>query len=278
MSAPFSTSPLVGGTNILSQDVYASFASDRENQIASLSQSVGNNGDDSDKESSDDDSGDNQNQNHNNKINRAKHRRKSVLAPFRNNVKNLQEYNPYYSKSYFNTYETFEQKRIKERFGLPPPIEEDEEVEEDIGVYHKYGGIPAPPNKDYDYYKTVITPTDDMLIIYKNRKNGSLVEFNSKGMMQCNKKCPEYFSPVCGTDGITYDNQCKLNNEICKTGGKVGFNYPGYCQNNINKKQYVNYKGQGYNLVNSSYITRDNKRYVYVVDGNLNSAIKKVNV
>ena len=262
MSSPPASSltPVVGGTSVLSGAGYSNFASIREAQLAQFQEQQFNelNGDTSDEEDK--------------KKRRKKHKKKrrkkhmSLPAPL-SHRSNL-DYTPYYTKAYYNTYETFAMKEEKE-----------DNKEKDVGVFSPYGGIPEPPNKKFEYYKTVMTPNDELLYVYKNRKTGDLVEFNSKSMKKkCNKRCPKYFSPVCGTDNITYDNQCELNKMVCKSGGKVGFKHPGYCQNGINHKQFIDYKGNGYNLVNSSYVTNNDKRYVYVIDDNLNTAITKVNV
>lgn len=53
-------------------------------------------------------------------------------------------------------------------------------------------------------------------------------EFNE--VEECN--CPNRYVPVCGTDHITYDNECSLNCE--KRNGKiVSIQYIGECRYNI---------------------------------------------
>jgi hypothetical protein len=127
---------------------------------------------------------------------------------------------------------------------------------------------------EFDPINNVVKEESPQGPMAKSIKDGSMRQFEAQNMRQCEKKeCPTYFSPVCGTDGVTYDNQCKLNQMLCKTNRQVGFEHPGYCQPD---KQIVNYKGQGYNLVASSYIDRNNKRAIYVIDDKLRSTVKYI--
>lgn len=41
--------------------------------------------------------------------------------------------------------------------------------------------------------------------------------------------CPEEFRPVCGSDGITYGNECKLRLEACKHRREIRVLYDGAC-------------------------------------------------
>ncbi|KAF8790959.1 Agrin like protein [Argiope bruennichi] len=42
-------------------------------------------------------------------------------------------------------------------------------------------------------------------------------------------ECAEEFDPVCGTDGISYINECKLNKEACEQRKKIAVAYQGLC-------------------------------------------------
>jgi len=49
----------------------------------------------------------------------------------------------------------------------------------------------------------------------------------------CPTSCPEDLAPVCGDDGVTYQNECKLRMEECKLGTRViNIKYQGSCQGN----------------------------------------------
>ena len=47
------------------------------------------------------------------------------------------------------------------------------------------------------------------------------------------EECPDVFYPVCGTNGETYDNECKLKAESCADGTDVGLKHRGVCGTKI---------------------------------------------
>ena len=46
----------------------------------------------------------------------------------------------------------------------------------------------------------------------------------------CSRPCPRIYSPVCGTDGITYGSECMLMYLVCEKGTDVGLKHRGECK------------------------------------------------
>jgi len=49
----------------------------------------------------------------------------------------------------------------------------------------------------------------------------------------CVSVCRPVDRPVCGTDGVSYDNICKLHQEACLQGKRVSVDYHGYCKSDV---------------------------------------------
>lgn len=54
------------------------------------------------------------------------------------------------------------------------------------------------------------------------------VERGGKPVCEC-PICPSEFDPVCGSDGISYGNECKLRLEACQHRRDISVLYPGLC-------------------------------------------------
>ncbi|KAL0132239.1 hypothetical protein PUN28_000198 [Cardiocondyla obscurior] len=60
-------------------------------------------------------------------------------------------------------------------------------------------------------------------------------EIGGSAVCEC-PTCPAEFQPVCGDDGISYSNECKLRLEACQHRREIRVLYPGLCNGCENKK------------------------------------------
>merc|ERR1712025_383761 len=58
-------------------------------------------------------------------------------------------------------------------------------------------------------------------------------EEGEPGSSACNRGCRIIYSPVCGSDGITYSNKCRLNKASCKSSHPIIIANKGKCKKGV---------------------------------------------
>ena len=66
--------------------------------------------------------------------------------------------------------------------------------------------------------------------IFQRKKMKFFLSFFFLSIVECNRKCPVYRRPVCGSDGITYGSRCLLKLVDCKTGREISIRHRGKCR------------------------------------------------
>ena len=55
------------------------------------------------------------------------------------------------------------------------------------------------------------------------------------GACVCPRKCPHHYDPVCGSNNITYDNQCKIMAASCESTTKIIVKHKGQCERTLSQ-------------------------------------------
>ncbi|KAI4502682.1 hypothetical protein M0802_002594 [Mischocyttarus mexicanus] len=70
-----------------------------------------------------------------------------------------------------------------------------------------------------------------------------VVSENGKALCQCPTNCPSNSAPVCGSDDVTYTNQCHLRQASCQRRKNTRIKHEGACDPGIIGSKGIQYKG-----------------------------------
>ncbi|KAH7952016.1 hypothetical protein HPB52_016868 [Rhipicephalus sanguineus] len=64
---------------------------------------------------------------------------------------------------------------------------------------------------------------------------------NGLASCQCVQHCPSHYKPVCGTNGVTYDNHCQLHKDACVRQKHISIKHKGVCKKSKVKQSHHKY-------------------------------------
>lgn len=76
-------------------------------------------------------------------------------------------------------------------------------------------------------------PDLDVCRGHQCRAGRECLEVGGRAECLCLAACPDHDRPVCGSDGRSYDNHCRLHQRACVTGNHIRVSYRGYCTDDI---------------------------------------------
>ncbi|KAK5975520.1 hypothetical protein GCK32_000971, partial [Trichostrongylus colubriformis] len=93
--------------------------------------------------------------------------------------------------------------------------------------------FPLPPTNRHHFSSPIVIDTEDAIGSVERptqvATEGAISKKLSDGESSCPSSCGDTYSPVCGTDDITYTNLCHLTLAQCRKATTIGLAYEGEC-------------------------------------------------